>query len=143
MWFLSNITSGTTGQIQALIDANLMPMVVRLMTSGDYSTQKEASMVVSNVAVNGTPEQVLCMVKCDVVKSMREVLQISSTQIIRSALDALLSILKKLPEQNGLVCQQIEGYGALDLIDHLQVCYLVCLSILSVVWVSGPQIDQN
>lgn len=31
MWFLSNITAGNQQQVQAVIDANLVPMIVQLL----------------------------------------------------------------------------------------------------------------
>lgn len=31
MWFLSNITAGNQQQVQAVIDANLVPMIIHLL----------------------------------------------------------------------------------------------------------------
>lgn len=58
VWFLSNITAGNQAQVQAVIDAGLIPMIITLLDRGDFQTQKEAAWAVSNVTISGTREQV-------------------------------------------------------------------------------------
>ena len=40
-------------QVQAVIDAALMPLIIRLLDRGDFQTQKEAAWAVSNVTISG------------------------------------------------------------------------------------------
>lgn len=40
VWFLSNITAGNEGQVQAVIDAGLVPLIINLLDRGDFQTQK-------------------------------------------------------------------------------------------------------
>ncbi len=58
MWTLSNITAGNQRQVQMVIDASLIPLLINVLQVGDFKTQKEAAWAVSNLTVGGTPEQV-------------------------------------------------------------------------------------
>lgn len=40
MWFLSNITAGNQEQIDAVIMAGLIPMIIEVLDKGDFRTQK-------------------------------------------------------------------------------------------------------
>ena len=59
-WTLSNITASTSNHIQAVIDANIMPVVIDLLLSDtvDKKVKEEAQWVVNNLKEGGTPEQV-------------------------------------------------------------------------------------
>lgn len=58
MWFLSNITAGNKHQVQAVIDANLLPMIIDQLRKGEFQTQKEAAWAISNLTISGTKQQV-------------------------------------------------------------------------------------
>lgn len=62
VWFLSNITAGNEDQVQSVITAGLIPMIIHLLDRGDFQTQKEASWAISNVTISGRAEHVLYMV---------------------------------------------------------------------------------
>lgn len=62
-WALSNITAGNQGQIQAVIDAGLLPPLVELVQFGDVKTQKEATWAVSNFTCGGSVEQISLLVR--------------------------------------------------------------------------------
>lgn len=59
---MSNITAGNENQVQAVIDAGLVPMIIHLLDRGDYQTQKEAAWAISNVTISGKADHVLYMV---------------------------------------------------------------------------------
>jgi len=40
-WTISNITAGSKEQIQAVIDANIIPPLVEVLTKADFKTRKE------------------------------------------------------------------------------------------------------
>ena len=52
-WTLSNITAGTQEQVQAVIDADLFPIIIELLEKATFVTKKEAAWAVSN-ATHGT-----------------------------------------------------------------------------------------
>ena len=58
VWFLSNITAGNKEQVQAVLDAGLLPMLLNQLDKGEFNTQKEAAWAISNLTVSGTKEQV-------------------------------------------------------------------------------------
>jgi hypothetical protein len=99
VWFISNITAGNELQVQAVIDAALMPLIIHLLDRGDFQTQKEAAWAVSNVTISGKPEHVLYMVNCGVISPFCSLLNIRDTQIIQVVLDGLHNILKKANER--------------------------------------------
>ena len=42
-WAISNITAGTPGQIQAIIDAGVVPKLVEMLHGSDFDIQKEVA----------------------------------------------------------------------------------------------------
>ena len=44
-WTISNITAGNAAQIQAVIDANIIPPLIHLLTNGDLKTRKELTQI--------------------------------------------------------------------------------------------------
>ena len=61
-WTISNITAGNTIQIQAVIDANLIPPLIDVLSNGEFKTRREACWAISNAtagSVNNKPEQIL------------------------------------------------------------------------------------
>ena len=58
MWFLSNITAGNQQQVQSVIEAGLVPMVIGHLSKGEFQTQKEAAWAITNATSGGTAEQV-------------------------------------------------------------------------------------
>ena len=62
---VANITAGNSAQIQAVIDANLIPAIVELLYMGDYRTQVEASHVFLNISAVGSLNQINYMLNLD------------------------------------------------------------------------------
>lgn len=54
VWFLSNITAGNQQQVQAVVHAGLIPMIIHQLAKGDFVTQKEAAWAISNLMISGT-----------------------------------------------------------------------------------------
>ena len=57
-WTLSNITAGSVGQIQAVIDAAIFPPLIANLASADFVVKREAVWVVANAVSGGTIEQI-------------------------------------------------------------------------------------
>jgi len=45
---VSNITAGTQSQIQAVLQAKLIPLIINLLASSDLNVQKEAAWAIKN-----------------------------------------------------------------------------------------------
>jgi hypothetical protein len=55
---LSNVLAGTEQQIQAVIDANLIPTIIHVMDTAEFKTKKEAAWAICNLTCGGTTLQV-------------------------------------------------------------------------------------
>ena len=61
-WTLSNITAGNQAQIQAVVDEDIFPTLIRLLSTAEFDIQKEAAWAVSNATSGGTDEQIMHLV---------------------------------------------------------------------------------
>jgi importin subunit alpha-1 len=69
---LSNIAAESQGQIQAVIDANVVPLVHELMARGEAPVRKEAACVLTNIAISGSPAQVNYIVEQGALRALSE-----------------------------------------------------------------------
>lgn len=61
-WTISNIAAGNRQQIQAVIDANIFPILIKIMQTSDFKTKKEAAWAITNATSSGTAEQIRYLV---------------------------------------------------------------------------------
>lgn len=66
-WTISNITAGNRQQIQAVIDANIFPVLTQILLMAEFKTRKEAAWAITNATSSGTAEQIKYLVRdfCD------------------------------------------------------------------------------
>jgi hypothetical protein len=93
-WGISNITAGTAQQIQMVIDAQIIPMVIALMKSSEFEIRKEAAWTLSNASSCGNAEQVLYLVQQNVIPLFCELLTCYDQATVSICLDGLENILK-------------------------------------------------
>jgi len=93
-WGISNITAGTVAQIQMVIDAGIIPIVVELMKSAEFEIRKEAAWTLSNASSCGSPEQILYLAKQNVITPFCEFLSCFDQATVSICLDGLENILK-------------------------------------------------
>eukprot|EP00043_Microstomoeca_roanoka_P020072 m.236453 g.236453 ORF g.236453 m.236453 type:complete len:580 (-) comp17098_c5_seq1:667-2406(-) len=74
-WALSNITAGTAAQIQAVLDAELLPAVVAQANSDNARVVKEAIWVLSNITSGGSPQQIAQLMDERVMTAFAHALQ--------------------------------------------------------------------
>lgn len=120
LWFLSNITAGDVDQIQAVIDENIIPLVIEHLDKSDYSTQREAAWTVYNLTISGSPEQIAYLVELNVIEPVCNLLSLQETNTLQIALDTLNNILKSSDPKYDVIAEQIEKCGGLDKIENLQ-----------------------
>ncbi|EEY13930.1 importin subunit alpha-1 [Verticillium alfalfae VaMs.102] len=95
-WTISNVTAGNSAQIQSVIDANIIPPLIHLLSNGDLKTRKEACWAISNATSGGLqkPEQIRYLVAQGCIKPLCDLLACPDNKIIQVALDGLENILK-------------------------------------------------
>ena len=96
---ISNITAGTPRQVQMVIDAGMIPLVIAVMKNEEYldCTVLEASYVLSNVVIRfeKNPEQTIFLIEQEeVVPLFLSFLRSPDPPTILNCLEGLQSILK-------------------------------------------------
>lgn len=102
VWFLSNITAGNRprifslveqlsniivvlgnqSQVQAVIDAALLPKIIENLTKGEFQTQKEAAWAISNLTISGNKDQVAQLIEDGAIPPFCDLLVCKDTQVI-------------------------------------------------------------
>ena len=121
-WTISNVTAGTTQQIQAVIDANLIPPLINAMEHGGYRTRKEAAWAISNLAAGGTKEHMMYLVNQGVISPLCKLLEFTDARLIKLVLDATLNILKNGIQNDGSnpFADYYEECSGMERIENLQ-----------------------
>ena len=92
-WTLSNITAGTQVQIQSVVSAELVPLLVHTLATGELRVQKEAAWAITNFTSGANTDQVLYLVQCQVIKPICDLLSAKDPKLIKVLLDGLCNIL--------------------------------------------------
>lgn len=82
VWFLSNITAGNQAQVQAVIDAGLLPKIIENLSKGEFQTQKEAAWAISNLTISGNRDQVAQLIRDGAIPPFCDLLTCKDTQVI-------------------------------------------------------------
>lgn len=102
-WTISNITAGNKDQIQAVIDANIIPPLVSLLATAEFDIKKEAAWAISNATSGGTHDQIKYLVNQGCIKPLCDLLTCPDARIVTVSLEGLENILrsenkKRIPE---------------------------------------------
>jgi importin subunit alpha-2 len=93
VWALSNITVGTSFQIQAIISSELVPLIILALSSNELKVQREAAWAIRNYTFGADLQQMLYLIRCNVVKPLCDLLEINDPMLIKVLLDGLYNIL--------------------------------------------------
>ncbi|KAF8039310.1 hypothetical protein BT93_B1752 [Corymbia citriodora subsp. variegata] len=126
-WVIANITAGNTNQIQAVIEAKIIPHVVSLLQHAEFRIKKEAAWAISNAITGRSHEQIQYLVCEGCIKPLCDLLSCSDPEIIEVCLDGVESILES-GETNkvrgihdvDVYLDMIEECDGLDKIEDLQ-----------------------
>jgi importin subunit alpha-1 len=94
-WAISNITAGTEAQIQAVIDSGVVPTLVSMLRNSPFDLKKEACWALANATNNGSQTQIGCLVQCDMIPPLVDILGVpSENKIILVAIEGLHNALR-------------------------------------------------
>lgn len=122
-WTISNITAGTSDQIQQVITADIFPIIQTILERGDFKSQKEAAWVVTNTTTGGKPEQVVQMVNAyGIIIPFCRLLDSKDARTVKVVLTGITNLLELADQYGGTedLCRMIEENGFLDQLEQLQ-----------------------
>ncbi|KAM7481817.1 hypothetical protein LguiB_006400 [Lonicera macranthoides] len=127
-WTISNITAGNRGQIQAVIEANIIFPLVHLLQHAEFDIKKEAAWAISNATSGGSHEQIRFLAGQGCIKPLCDLLICPDPRIVTVCLEGLENILKvgeadkELGMNDGinLYAQEVDECEGLDKIESLQ-----------------------
>src|SRR5262245_11278962 len=86
---LSNITAGNQQRVQTVINANLLPLVIMRLETGDFQTQKKAARAIRNLTISGSQDQIRYCVQNGVIPPLCKLLGYEELQITTVVLDSI------------------------------------------------------
>ena len=116
------MAAGTAAQVQALIDANLIPTLLKMLSTEEYKVKKEAAWAINNLASSASREQAGYLVRTGCVKPVCDLLETKDAEVVKLALDTCSHLLKLFQADDGSneLGDLIEEAGGLDTIEDLQ-----------------------
>jgi hypothetical protein len=93
-WAISNIMAGTREQIQAVIEANVIPPLTHLLDTAEFGTKKEVAWSISNATSGGSPEQIRYLVQQGCIKPLCDLLTCNDPRLVTVALEGIENVLK-------------------------------------------------
>ncbi len=93
-WAISNITAGTTEQIQAVIDSAIFPKVLEQLRSEEFKLQKEAAWTVANAVSGGTSDQVWYLIHEGSMPLLCSFLHVYDAKFVLIILESLENMLR-------------------------------------------------
>eukprot|EP01114_Cavostelium_apophysatum_P015281 TRINITY_DN4129_c0_g1_i3.p2 TRINITY_DN4129_c0_g1~~TRINITY_DN4129_c0_g1_i3.p2 ORF type:complete len:168 (-),score=35.92 TRINITY_DN4129_c0_g1_i3:171-674(-) len=123
---ISYVTSGNKNQIQAVIDTNIVPPLVQLLSNPKFDIKKAALRAVCNALSGGTAEQIRYFVHLGCVRPLCDLLGASDSRVVADALESLKKILElgeddaKSISTSNIFSTLIDNADGVDKIDALQ-----------------------
>ena len=93
-WSLSNITAGSTSQIQQCLDIGIIDKLIQILLNDDTEIKKEAVWAVSNCTASASFHQYQGLVDRGIIKSLLSTLKMNEPRTLAVALEGLENILK-------------------------------------------------
>ena len=120
--------AGNKDQIQSIIDANIIPPLIHLLSAAEFDIKKEAAWALSNATSGGTHPQIRFLVQHGCIKPMCDLLACADARIVTVALEGLENILKvgqcDMQEAGGaavnVYAQYVDEAEGLEKIEALQ-----------------------
>jgi importin subunit alpha-2 len=85
---------GTVSFVQMVIDANIFPSLIEILTKAEFKTRKEAAWAITNATSGGSAEQVGFLVAQGCIPPLCDLLTVMDAKIVQVALTGLENILR-------------------------------------------------
>ena len=107
----SNVTAGTHAQIQSVLDAGLLPILVNVLTSAPNEVKKEAAWALTNLSEGGTQHQIDAAVTAGCIHPMVALLkETKDPKVLVVMMEGLENIFRVGDEIVKVCCNQ-RGVG--------------------------------
>lgn len=102
---------------QAVIDANIFPVLIDILGKAEFKTRKEAAWAITNATSGGTAEQIRYLVDQGCIPPLCDLLTVMDGKIVQVALNGLENILR-LGDQDAKAHKGVNAYAVL-----IEECY--------------------
>ena len=102
---------------QAVIDANIFPVLIDILGKAEFKTRKEAAWAITNATSGGTAEQIRYLVDQGCIPPLCDLLTLMDGKIVQVALNGLENILR-LGDQDARAHKGVNPYAVL-----IEECY--------------------
>jgi importin subunit alpha-2 len=102
---------------QAVIDANIFPVLIDILGKAEFKTRKEAAWAITNATSGGTAEQIRYLVDQSCIPPLCDLLTVMDGKIVQVALNGLENILR-LGDQDAKAHKGVNPYAVL-----IEECY--------------------
>lgn len=102
---------------QAVIDANIFPVLIEILGKAEFKTRKEAAWAITNATSGGTAEQIRYLVDQGCISPLCDLLTVMDGKIVQVALNGLENILR-LGDQDAKAHKGVNPYAVL-----IEECY--------------------
>ena len=92
--FLNSESIWSKAQKQAVIDANLVPLLIDSMLHAEFDIKKEALIAIFNICTEGLPQQIDYLVSKNLLEALSELLQLTDVSVLVCALSTLELVLR-------------------------------------------------
>ncbi|KOM39283.1 hypothetical protein LR48_Vigan03g266500 [Vigna angularis] len=124
-WIIAFITSGTPAQVQAVIDADIIPSLVKVVHNAEFEVKKEAACAIFNVTCIGSDDNIRVLAAEGCIEALCELLTCPEPKLVAICLGGLLIILNvgeaDKDEKGNVFAQRLEECGGLEKIETLQL----------------------
>ncbi|KAJ0250117.1 Importin subunit alpha-3 [Hirschfeldia incana] len=155
-WTISNITAGSSSQIQAVIEAGVIQALVWVLQNAEFEVKKEAAWAISNATTGGTHDQIKFMVSQGCIWPICDLLTCPDPRIVMVCLEAVENILvvgealksSGLTGDENLFAALVEEGGGLEKIENLQThdndeIYQKAVKILEKFWTEDDDEEEG
>lgn len=119
---IRNITTGTPDEIQAIIEAGVIPVLIQILQDGDTATKFEAMCAINNITFCGTSDQILLLCQPSVLKVVCNMLTVEHFQTVYYALHAIRQFMltERVSGDFDRMVYMMETFGGFNMLEVLQ-----------------------